>query len=73
MWNNNIGENQMKVLVTGGSGFIGSHIVDRLLSDGNSVTVFDLWESEDVKAHQDNPNYKFTGYRRVVESSFRVS
>ena len=21
----------------------------------------------------DNPNYKFTGYRRVVESSFRVS
>ena len=49
----------MKVLVTGGSGFIGSHIVDRLLSDGHEVTVFDLWESEDGKAHHDNPNYTF--------------
>lgn len=31
----------MKLVVLGGAGFIGSHIVDRLLKDGHSIRIFD--------------------------------
>ena len=44
----------MRVLVTGGAGFIGSHIVDELVDDGHSVVVLD---SLDPAAHAATPDY----------------
>lgn len=45
-----------KVLVTGGAGFIGSHIVDLLVSQGYSVTIVDNFSSGVPEYTNDNVN-----------------
>ena len=42
----------MKIIVFGGSGFIGSHVADALTSEGHSVTIFDQKTSSYLQSTQ---------------------
>lgn len=42
----------MKIIVFGGSGFLGSHVADALTEAGHEVTVFDLRQSDFLKPAQ---------------------
>jgi len=50
----------MRILVTGGAGFIGSHIVDQCIAMGHEVAVIDnLWEEGGGKEQNLNPKARF--------------
>lgn len=52
----------MRILITGGAGFIGSHLTEHLLSLGNEVVAIDDLSTgsiENVAAFRHNPNYQF--------------
>ena len=49
MWG--LGSNVKKVLVTGGCGFIGSHLVESLVKSGFDVTAFDRYNSDSDHYH----------------------
>jgi UDP-glucose 4-epimerase len=53
--------NLERVLVTGGAGFIGSHLVDRLVENHDVVVLDDLSAGlvENIKSHMDNEHFTF--------------
>lgn len=64
----------MRAIVTGGTGFIGSHLVDRLLHDGYSITVIDnmsCGHMDNLKQHSDNP--RLTVHRVDIRDGPRLA
>jgi UDP-glucose 4-epimerase len=52
----------MRILVTGGAGYIGSHLVDRLLGEGHEIVVLDNLSTgkiANIAPHLENPRLRF--------------
>ncbi len=63
----------MRILITGGAGFIGSHLTERLLKKGNSVIIFDNYHTgskDNIRhlLHDDNLEV----YRHDVTEPYRL-
>jgi UDP-glucose 4-epimerase len=53
----------MRILITGGAGFIGSHLAERLLKEGHQVHIIDNLSTgklENIASFKDNPKFGYT-------------
>jgi len=65
-----------RVLVTGGAGFVGSHLVDRLCRDRNEVVAFDNLSSgrlENIKKWLNTPNFNLVKADLLTPKKIRDS
>jgi dTDP-glucose 4,6-dehydratase len=55
----------LRVAITGGAGFIGSHLVDRMLADGHKVICVDnliTGSLKNIDHHKNDPNFDFVNH-----------
>ena len=61
----------MNVLVTGACGFIGSHVVEKLVLDGHNVTAFTFYNSRGSNGWLDNLEKKIFNEIHVISGDIR--
>ena len=57
----------MRVLITGGAGFLGSHLTDAFIEDGNEVFILDTGSTLKIRHLLANPRFRY-----VHESIFNI-
>lgn len=62
----------MKYLVTGGAGFIGSHLVDRLVDDGHEVRVYDNYSTGKKENENEKADYVKGDVANMWEDKYDV-
>ena len=63
----------MNILVTGGEGFIGKKLVNRLIKEGHNVTSLDKTESEDIIADLSSENFFFDAINLDIDYIFHLA
>jgi len=65
----------MRILVTGGAGFLGSHLCERLLNDGHEVVCIDnlfTGQKANIAHLRANPNFEFVRHDIIDPFKFEV-